>query len=329
MYSSNQEFVIYPYWSPDNQHLSFITNAAVGSNLLLKMTSLEGDVQVVDEGGPYYWSFAPSGARAMVHSGRDERGNPASILKILEFGGAIARTVAMELVGAAFQAPTWSNEGEVILAAIRREDGSSQIVLLDTDANILETIISVSAAVTFGLSPDGSKVAIIEKSSPTSPLFQGMLQVIDLESGEVMFTSVKNSVFAFFWSPDSEMLAYYAYQREPAGDFEAATNTERLVSRSMIQADDSIKISIELYDLSSGETKTLMRQMEPTDRMMRVMFFFDQYQHSDTFWSPDSRWILVMGTPIGGERGVWVVDVTGEESARLLAAGVLAFWSWR
>ncbi|MCH7480187.1 MAG: hypothetical protein IIC79_02220 [Chloroflexi bacterium] len=329
VYASKQEFVIYPYWSPDNQHLSFITNAAVGSNLLLQITSLQGDVQVVDQGGPYYWSFDPSGEHALVHSGRDESGNPASLLKLLTLDGANSEATRVDLVGGIFQAPTWSRNGDKILTAIRLDDGHSEIVLLDAEAQVVETIARVSAAVLFGLSPDGTKAAWIEKSSPTSPLFTGMLRVFNLESGTEIFSSVKSSVFAFFWSPDSEKLAYYTYQLVPSEDFDAALSGDSLIGRTEIQTDNSLKISIELLDLNNGETSPLMRQMTPSDGMMRVMFFFDQYQQSDTFWSPDSRWLLVIGTPIAGEEGVWVLDASGEETARFLAKGVLAFWSWR
>ena len=329
VYASNQEFVIYPYWSPDNQHLSFITNAAVGSNLLLQITSLQGDVQVVDQGGPYYWSFDPSGERAFVHSGRDESGNPSSLLKLLMLDGANSEATRIDLVGGIFQAPTWSRNGDKILTAIRLEDGHSEIVLLDAEAQVVETIARVSGAVAFGLSPDGTKAALIEKSSPSSPLFQGMLRVFDLKTGEEIFSSEESRVFAFFWSPDSQMLAYYTYQFVPTIDFEAATSGDRLIGRTEIQTEGNLKISVGLYDLSSGETNVLMKQLTPSDGMMRVMIFFDQYQQSDTFWSPDSRWLLVVGSPIRGEEGVWVLDASGEEAARFLAEGVLAFWSWR
>ncbi|MCH7662375.1 MAG: PD40 domain-containing protein [Chloroflexi bacterium] len=329
VYASTQEFIIYPYWSPDNQNLSLLTNAAVGSHLLLQMTSLGGDVQVVDTGGPYYWSFDPSGERAFVHSGRDENGNPSSILKLLTLDGENSETTIIDLGGATFQAPTWSKNGDKILAAIRFDDGHSEIVLLDAEAEILETITRVNEAVAFGLSPDGTKVALIEKSSPTSPLFQGMLRVFDLKTGEEIFSSEESRVFAFFWSPDSQMLAYYTYQFVPTIDFEAATSGDRLIGRTEIQTEGNLKISVGLYDLSSGETNVLMKQLTPSNGMMRVMIFFDQYQHSDTFWSPDSRWLLVIGAPIRGDEGIWVLDVSGEASARFLAEGILAFWSWR
>ena len=285
-------------------------------------------MQVVDTGGPYYWSFAPSGESAIVHSGRDDSGNPASLIKILDLSNIEPNSFSLDLDGASFQAPTWSQNGEKILTAIRLSGGHSEIVLLDAEANLVKTITGVNAAVAFGLSPDGSKIALIEKSLPASPLFYGLLRMFDADSGEEIYASLEGNVFAFFWSPDSAKLAIYTYQLTPSDDFEAASSTHRLVSQA-IQPEDSIKISVEVYYLTSEKTRTIMRQMVPSEGMMRIMYFFDQYQQSDTFWSPDSRWLLVMGTPIGGEGGIWVLDSTGEQVARYLAQGTLAFWSWR
>jgi hypothetical protein len=59
-----------------------------------------------------------------------------------------------------------------------------------------------------------------------------------------------------------------------------------------------------------------------------VIFFFDQYQRSDTIWSPDSNWLVLSGRPLLDESGIWLIQTSTLET-KLIGTGNLAFWSWQ
>jgi len=62
-----------------------------------------------------------------------------------------------------------------------------------------------------------------------------------------------------------------------------------------------------------------------------VVPYFDQYAQSLTFWSPDSRYLLLAGTPLGCERGIYFIDTTLASGDRVTHAGPgeFAVWSWQ
>jgi len=56
--------------------------------------------------------------------------------------------------------------------------------------------------------------------------------------------------------------------------------------------------------------------------------FADQYNHSSTWWSPDSQ-AMVMSGVIDGESGVWVDLIDDDRTAARVSNGDLALWSPR
>jgi hypothetical protein len=76
--------------------------------------------------------------------------------------------------------------------------------------------------------------------------------------------------------------------------------------------------------------------IRPTFAFLQTIPFFDQYHHSLTFWSPDSRYLVITtetspeGVPEDEEEGaVLVVDTTGEYPPHHIADGTIAVWSWQ
>ena len=65
-------------------------------------------------------------------------------------------------------------------------------------------------------------------------------------------------------------------------------------------------------------------------RVATTVPFFDQYSLSLSFWSPDSRYLVVTKENDNNTDGtVWIVDTTGQEAPRQVGEGTLAVWSWR
>ena len=80
------------------------------------------------------------------------------------------------------------------------------------------------------------------------------------------------------------------------------------------------------------ETKELkiLTSFSPPRHFLQTVPYFDQYNRSLTFWSPDSRYFVITKQKSNGNNGtVWVYDVLGEEEPMQVGEGTLAVWSWR
>lgn len=83
-----------------------------------------------------------------------------------------------------------------------------------------------------------------------------------------------------------------------------------------------------ILDVNSGESRQI-RFFQPTPEFFSTLSFFDQYQRSATIWSPDSKNVVVSAVSGEENRGIWVINASGQLDPRLVAPGSLAFWSWK
>ena len=118
---------------------------------------------------------------------------------------------------------------------------------------------------------------------------------------------------AFYWSPNGERIAWVALDRE---------------EQSFVW---------KVAPRSGAPVRPLFR-FQPSDEMLDMLSFFDQYAYSHSPWSPDGAHLVVAGalvptfsrrngdTPTGDL--IFVLDAIGASAPREIAAGTLAFWSW-
>ncbi len=66
----------------------------------------------------------------------------------------------------------------------------------------------------------------------------------------------------------------------------------------------------------------------PSERLLQVIPYFEQYHQSLTIWSPDSK-NLVVSAYVGGKPGIFVVAASGRLDPRYIADGWLGLWSWK
>jgi hypothetical protein len=66
----------------------------------------------------------------------------------------------------------------------------------------------------------------------------------------------------------------------------------------------------------------------PTERFLQVIPYFDQYHHTLTVWSPDSKNLVVSAYTGEDAPGIFVVAASGRLDPRFIAPGWMAFWSW-
>ena len=134
---------------------------------------------------------------------------------------------------------------------------------------------------------------------------------MDLTTSEDFFQD--EDVFAFFWSPNSEKLAYFK---------------PRLVEGN--SSNQQLLLELHVLDVPSGESKQVLPfPFQPTNQFSAVLPYFDQYHQSATIWSPDSNNLVLSFQDADGNPGIAIVAASGQLEPRLLTDGYLAFWSWK
>lgn len=318
----NSDFVqpIYLYWSPDNENLTFLTSTPAG-RLLLQMLSLQGGPpRILDEGAPFYWSWDSAGHRMLIHAGGS---SPDARLSFL-FPQEQVTEEALELEPAFFQAPAWRPESDAMLLAAEGSDGENELLLLGPNGLVEASLAQLEAgSAAFAWSPDGRKVAYVAGESVLAQGALGPLKLIDLDKPDEVVTAEEEQVFAFFWSPDSRHIAYFVPRRVPVtSDGGGEQGSEEGGEETVIV------LGLHVLDVDSGSSRRITA-FQPTAQFLGIMPYFDQYHHSATIWSPDSKNMVIAGFDGQGAPGILVIHASGELEPRRIGDGTFAFWSWQ
>ena len=318
VYSSESEHPFYLYWSPDNANVSLLTTSVSGQSLILQNIPVDaGEPTVIDTGSPYYWSWAPDGNTMIVHTGSDTSTSPPH----LAFLSMQSETTDGEIIEsgldthpAAFQSPAWSPDGRHILLTRVNDNEEKEVILLDGAGNFEKTIGTFEVNTAFAWSPDSTRMAYISGKQAMNAGALGELHVVDIETLEE--TVKEENVYAFFWSPNGEKLAYFIPLLTNQAADGSQTETQQLVLR------------LNMLDVATGESKELFTY-QPTEQFANVLPYFDQYHHPVTIWSPDNNNLVLSFLSSDGSPGIAIVAASGQLEPRLLAPGFLAFWSWK
>ena len=315
IYSGTNETTFYLYWAPDNSSVSFLSSTPSGQSLILEsVPATGGNRLVLDTGAPYYWSWAPDGRVMIVHAGSTGTTSPER-MAFLQVDSSVTED-GLTLFPASFQAPAWSPDGTRILLAARDASGEDSIVITDASGQLQKTLGAFTGEVAFAWSSDGEKVAYIASDRLINQGLLGSLHVVNLTTSDEIVQD--GQIFAFFWSPDNEKIAYFVpFLRDSTpqeGDSGGSTQ--------------SIVLQLNVLDVNTGENHELFNFV-PTQEFLSVLSYFDQYHQSNTIWSPDNNNLVLSFLDSQGQPGIAVVAASGQLEPRLLAHGILAFWSWK
>lgn len=318
VYNSDERIPFYLYWAPDSERITFLSSGGADNELLLQLASVQGDdVQILDTGQPYYWVWSPEMNRIFTHKGGSAAVNPDARISFIDLNGE-ASEVELSLRPGAFQAPDWSPDGSQLLFSAETDDRQRSIFLADQQGSVNKIVATTGGAVALAWSPLGGKLAYLSDPNPTSGFLAGSLTVVNPADPEDALTTVDDQVIAFFWAPDAKKIAYFVPVIDVPGD-------------ELVQTGDSdpvLRLSLRVLFVDSGESRELVLFV-PTTQFLNIIPFFDQYQRSDTIWSPDGGSLVYSGLDSEQLPGIYVVEVSNGNPPTRIADGQLAFWSWK
>jgi Tol biopolymer transport system component len=319
VYRNQTDVPIYLYWSPDGEWIGFLTGGIGGGPLALRIAPAGGgEAVIIDTGRPYYWAWSPSERAIFAHVGGASSDDPGQArLSFLSLGESVSE-VGLRLEPGMFQAPAFSADGKSLLFATDLESGAGGLMLATAGGEVHSVVAEFPGAVAFAWAPQGHKVAYVA-SRERGQLLPGDLYFLDLADPDhpVQTVTEAEQVAAFFWAPDGERLAYMVPVIYSAEGAEIPNNVP--VSE--------IYLALYVTDSRDGTTK-LLGTFRPTQPMLQIIPFFDQYQRSATIWSPDGNYLVISVLDDSGAEGVFLVPSSGSLEARFLVPGRLAFWSW-
>ncbi len=306
----------YLYGAPDDAHVAFLTPDPNQSMALrIAPTDRAGASQAAVRGQPNYWSWSPDGSALLVHVG-----GASGDAFLGEYVVSTTMLTTLEHLPAAFQAPGWSPTDQTQRLYARRTAGGSELVV--DHGGQLVSLVKFDDGIIFGWSPDGQTVAYA-LNTPSSFLYNG-LAVID-QAGQQSQVLYHGDILAFFWSPDGQRLAFLTGALMEPGNIgrTGGLAAPRRQQRRTLQA------TWHVVNVKSGAV-TDLTTFEPSADFLYVIQYFDQFAQSIALWSPDSRWLVYAGQPLGSPAGVYIVDTRqANPRPQLVGPGQFAIWSWK
>ena len=145
--------------------------------------------------------------------------------------------------------------------------------------------------------------------------------------GKNMKSLGTDDALAFYWSPDSQQIAYLSLTVPGAQG--CSENCERVPGLAApLEQGRNLRMRWRLADLASGSARTLAT-FAPTANFISLLPYFDQYARSLTFWSPDSQHFVFTQREGQQSGSIWIVDRAENSEPRRIADGTLAVWSWK
>jgi WD40-like Beta Propeller Repeat len=289
---------VYIAWGPDGEHLA-LTGSQGEGDLLLAIAGPDGDIQVIDQGAPVYFDWAPDGTEVLARiSGRFE---------YLAIDGSGRETVP---VTGEFRLGAYVADS--VLLGTGRDVGEA-LALADRQGEIERELLRYAAPMAFVADETGSRAAVMSRGSPESQALSRLeetdLPIIDAErlfvvttlDGDLEEVSRARNI-AWFWRPDGRELLYSTVG--------AVDGTERLQ-----------------WHIWDGEETKSYAPFSPTGLFARdYLAYFDQFALSISLWAPDGSAFAYAGGNSLEDAGIWVQKVEGGDPVRI-SPGEVALWS--
>lgn len=314
-YNGAGELFTYAYWSPQDcdagencRDLAVLLSSADGLRVQIVRDSADGaSSQLAGTGGPFYYSWSPDGHQ-MLWQRNNQR------MDVYDVNTSEVETLPQE--PGLFAAPAWSPVDDRLLFGIlnRQARATDLVIVANGEARVVAP--RLEGVVYFAWSPDGNKLAYANEHGP--------LYVVDAITGEMVTQSNVTGVLAFFWSPDSNRIAYITLATPP-GSINAKMRA-RDSQIALVQQASGIAWSV--MDVADGTTRRYGSFM-PTQEMLYLLVYFDQFAPSHRIWSPDSRYLLYSETTPDGQASISILDTSQADVVPFsIAEGLIGVWSF-
>lgn len=318
LYRQPDSAPFYLYWAPDSHSITFLTQEKSGL-AMRQVNTQAGDSRVMATGAPFYWVWSPQGDKLLMHVGGSRAVSEEAHLSILE-NQANAGRIELDLAPGRFQAPAWSSDGSYFYYIAADKQGNDGIY--KTNAATLEQslVTEVKGVAFMVLSPDNRRIAFLQIEQGNRAPF-GTAYIINTD-GSNRRRITDAPVGSMYWSPDGSKLALMTIGRRTDGSTAKAGGLALPLPQEVIFR----------WLIFNPETDALevLTTFTPTRDFLQTVPYFDQYHLSLTFWSPDSRYFIVIKGEMDSSDGtIWIFDTTGAEEARQIAEGRMAVWSWQ
>lgn len=304
LYRSAEDPPLYLAWSPDSEHISFLSNRSAGG-LGVHVVPADGSAAsnlLGTAASSSYFAWQPDGERLLLHIG----GSSFEQGRVAAFDPG-STTPLYELADPGFfQAPAWTADGSGFFYVAQPPiEGQPSPELIESVLTRVgadgtgpqELAREKMAAMLFLRAPQSDHIAYVT----VGPGGFGALKLVGPDGAPARTLSrPDDQVAAFFWSPDGARLAYLT--REPGQPGAAPSFTWHVVDRE------------------SGEPREL-ESFTPSQAFAAMVNFFDAYAISLNLWSGDGRALVY-----GASDGVYVLDVASGTTERR-SDGVLGMWA--
>jgi TolB protein len=307
VWASRRGGPIYSSWHP---HGRLVTLLALGDDtlhLLVADPLSSRPWYPLASGQSVYVAWSPDGRAAAIHTGGDQRTNPAARLLLATWDGprGTPHTEQLALEPNGFRAPAWSADGRWLALGVHLSAGPA-VVLRGRDGAV-RPVAATRAEPAFVWSPTAPLLALADAAVDLPNVYAG-ITIHDVRRG-THWPLTSDLVVAFFWSPDGQQLAYIALDRP-----------SRALTWRVVGAD--------------GRDERTLARLLPTHEQFQTFAFFDQYAQSHALWSPDGQalvaagWNADEGLPLPGvSSSIYVIPVDGKTPMRRIGSGAQAFWS--
>lgn len=321
VFTSSKLAPFYFYWSPNDKEIGML------SQVLSSQGSIEMGIipfgsknasagyHVINTDAPFYWVWTPKGNSIIAHTQTGAAQTAPDYVRIIPVNGSPANYTQLKTTLGAFDAPSIAADGTKIVIPEGSADASDLMVRsLKTGKQRL--LAKALGSLSYSLSPNGKWLAYIDQADAKSAASR-VLHIVNMENPKDTYSVKERPVFSYYWSPNSREIAYVVPLQSKASIDPMFAKSKKLPYAQL-----------QILDVGRDKSWSIS-QFPITQAFLNQVPFNDQYQHSTTIWSPNSKYLVFSAYTAAGNPGIFVAEADGNIKPSLIASGEFPAWSWK